>query len=507
MKRKLTSMYALSVLLFLLAAASSPAGEVEERIKALEEVQRANAEELQRLKGEQIELKKEATTAAAAMPNFVYRPGRGLTITAADESWGIGFDYEFNMDMTWLAGQDGRRNGDFELFGRRNRPSIYYYRDRGLYEFTFRIDCDAGDCANVQRSAMFIHLEKLNSWFPTVQFGIDTPSTNNSYDRGSSATAPTVEHSLLRRDAGWGGGGVGAHTGISFIWQNLPTGFSPGTWAFHYYWAINSLARGDGLSDQSSKMDHAVYFDTQPFSQSKNKWINGFAFNMGAALTNVDERNNNNASRRLRLRNGLGPNNVTLFDTGTDMGPGMNVHLTPGVRYRVGAYTLLASGYFFRQNAERNSLAKGVGVPGTSAAARATQGEVGRVTGSNFKLVNELFLWSPKGFLTGSVATPGSVLAAWSFERNDVSCGRPNCDETVTAGGAQFGRNTVLVREWDLVYYFTPGINVVFATRWYDAANVPTTQQVAIGCSKNDARVAGKGCDWVDMVARFRWYF
>jgi len=487
------SLFPLSALLLFFAAASISAGEVEERIKALEAVQRVNAEELERLKSEQLELKKEATAAAAALPEFVYRPGRGLTITAADGSWGLGFDHEFNMDMTWLEGQDARRNGDFELFGRRNRPSIYFYRDRGFYEFTFRLDCDSGDCANVQRSALYMHFENLNRWFPTVQFGIDTPSTGNSYDRGSSSTAPTLEHSLLRRDAGWGGGGVGAHTGISFIWQNLPTGVSPGTWAFHYYWAINSLARADGLTDQSSKMDHAVYFDLKPFEQSKNKWINGFAFNIGAAFTNIDERNTTNASRRLRLRNGFGPNNVTMFDTGTDMGPGLNVHVTPGIRYRIGPYTLLASGYFFRQNAERNAL-------------RVAGGEVGRIEGNNFKLVNELFLWSPKGFLTGSVATPNSVLVAASFERNDVTCGRPNCDET-NGAPQHFGRNSVLVREFDLVYYLRPGINMALAFRWYDAANMPTSQQVAVGCSRNNALRAGKSCDWVDSVLRFRYYF
>ena len=132
---------------------------------------------------------------------------------------------------------------------------------------------------------------------------------------------------------------------------------------------------------------------------------------------------------------------------------------------------------------------------------------MGRIEGTNFRLINELFLWSPKGPFTGSVAAPNSVAAAWSFERNDANCGRPNCDETVTAGGAQFGRNRVLVRQADLVYYIAPNISVLLAVLWNDAANVPTNQQVAIGCSKNADTRAGKGCDWVDSVLRFRWYF
>src|SRR3989338_4519627 len=101
MKRKLKSLHIsllpLSILLFFFATASTSAGEVDERIKALEEVQRANAEELARLKGEQMELKKEAVAAAAALPTFQYRPGSGLRIIAADRSWSLGTSYEMHI--------------------------------------------------------------------------------------------------------------------------------------------------------------------------------------------------------------------------------------------------------------------------------------------------------------------------------------------------------------------------------------------------------------------------
>ena len=492
MKKQLKAVQAslLSALLLFFAAAAVLAGEVEERIKALEEVQRANAEELARLKSEQIELKKEAVAAAAALPEFVYRPGRGLNITAADQSWGLGFDYEFNMDMAWLEGQDARRSGDFELFGRRNRPGFYYYRDRGFYEFAFRIDCDADDCANVQRSALFMHFENLNRWFPTLQFGIDTPATVNAYSRGSSASAPTLEHMMLQRDSGVGGGGVGAHTGVSLAWNNLPVGLTPGTWKFHYYWAINSFTRSDGQTDQSSKMDHGVYFDIQPFEQSKNKWINGMAFNIGAFFMNVDDRNDTNATRRLRLRSQPRRSTVTFFDTGNNIGSGLNTYITPGIQYRIGPYTIKAAGGFWRQHdsADNNAAV------------------LGDVQGTAWRVINELFLWSPKGFLTGSVNTPGSVLLGVSFERDDADCGAPNCDRTSGAAG-QFRRNRVLVREADVVYFFAPNISLLLSTLWYDAANVPTSHQVAIGCSRNNALSRGKSCDWVDTVLRFRFYF
>jgi hypothetical protein len=80
--------WALSVLaVFLLAAGTVRAQSVDEKIKALEQ-------ELTQLKDQQIELKKEATAAVAAMPSFSYRPGNGLNIEAADKSWGVRFTLE-----------------------------------------------------------------------------------------------------------------------------------------------------------------------------------------------------------------------------------------------------------------------------------------------------------------------------------------------------------------------------------------------------------------------------
>ena len=72
---------------FLLAAVPAWAQSVDDKIKALEQ-------ELGQLKSQQVELKKEATAAAAALPSFSYRPGNGVNIEAADKSWGIRFSME-----------------------------------------------------------------------------------------------------------------------------------------------------------------------------------------------------------------------------------------------------------------------------------------------------------------------------------------------------------------------------------------------------------------------------
>ena len=71
---------------FLLTAGTVQAQSVNDKISALEQ-------ELQQLKEQQIELKKEATAAAAAMPSFSYRPGNGVEIEAADKAWGLRFTH------------------------------------------------------------------------------------------------------------------------------------------------------------------------------------------------------------------------------------------------------------------------------------------------------------------------------------------------------------------------------------------------------------------------------
>ena len=92
---------------FLLAAGTVQAQSVSDKISALEQ-------ELQQLKESQIELKKEATAAAAAMPSFSYRPGNGIMIEAADKSWSFRHSFEAQMRYNFTQGRDqvGRSMGE-----------------------------------------------------------------------------------------------------------------------------------------------------------------------------------------------------------------------------------------------------------------------------------------------------------------------------------------------------------------------------------------------------------
>src|SRR5262244_1137214 len=112
MKKHWRLLTALPVFLLAVFFLSVPvwAQNVDEKIKALEQ-------ELSSLKSQQMELKKEATAAAAALPSFSYRPGNGVDITAADKSWGIRFTMETNLRALFESGQDavGRTNGEVML--------------------------------------------------------------------------------------------------------------------------------------------------------------------------------------------------------------------------------------------------------------------------------------------------------------------------------------------------------------------------------------------------------
>jgi hypothetical protein len=94
-------------------------------------------------------------------------------------------------------------------------------------------------------------------------------------------------------------------------------------------------------------------------------------------------------------------------------------------------------------------------------------GTTGKKRGHNWLIGHDLFIWSPKGFLTGSGTTPGSILLGTHFERNDASC--TNAERCSSINGGQFHRETLLLREWDIYYFIAPRIGVSPTVLWYDA--------------------------------------
>ena len=520
MKKRIFSIMGLSFLLaaFALAVVPAQAQNVDEKIQALEQ-------ELSQLKSDQMELRKDATTAAAALPSFSYRPGNGMTIEAADKSWSVRHSFEAHMRYNFLSGRDqvGRSNGELE--GRRFRPEFYLCINNCLWEIDWRLDLDGfGGQTDLQRGVIHLHGEKISPWLPVVSFGMDTSNSGpaSRSRQGSGSVGAQAEYDMFTQNQGFNTGS--ASSGITFMWENrsLSSIGIPGRIS-RFQTGMNAYAEiGDGAQVNTDRKDFHAYLSVEPFSQLKNKWIRGFLFEYGAWFCNSDNRALANGCNRYRVRdNARGNARQTLFDTGANsVGDGLHVQQGQGILWAIGPYTLRAMGVFQRSE-DRGG---GIGFTATNGTVVPVRVGPGQKKGRVWLIGHDLFLWSPKGFLTGSASTAGSILVGTHFERTDVSCGdsvRP-CRTHSGATGAttainsgDFHRSSILLREWDLWYFIAPRMSVGGSVLWYDASNLANARNQPahnLGiCSSS--KIAAGGCrngisgDWVDVFLNWRYIF
>jgi hypothetical protein len=481
----------------LLAAVPAWAQSVDDKIKALEQ-------ELGQLKSQQMELKKESTAAAAALPSFSYRPGNGVDITAADKSWGIRFSMEAHIRALFESGQDavGRTNGEVML--RRWRPSFFYCIDNCLYEIEMTFDNDGFGTGNakdsvggvgsiLQRGVVHFHLENLNPFLPTVDIGGDISTSFSLSRQGSSAVGTQMDYDLLSRNFGPNTGRAG--WGYVFNWDDRSlSGIGIPGRIGRYQFAMASINEGDdNLSSFTDRKDFMNYISVFPFSELKNKWLQGFMFEFGAWFCNIDQRATvDNGCARLQIRDNGDSARQVLFDTGANsIGEGLATLISPGITWEIGPYRLRAMGSFMQ--AKDGNFTPGPVVT-----------KQGKKRGHDFMIGHDLYLWSPKGFLTGSANTPGSVLVGTHFERTDVSCAPPRCN-TAGINGGQFHRGTYIIREWDLWYFIAPRMSIGGSLLWYDASNLTTTVQRNLGVRHNGR--SGGGGSWTDGNLNWRYQF
>ena len=498
MSRK--SMWLASVLAaFLLAAGTVQGQSINDKISALEQ-------ELQQLKESQIELKKEATAAAAAMPTFSYRPGNGMMIEAADKSWSFRHAFEAHMRYNFEQGRDqvGRSQGELE--GRRFRPEFYLCINNCLWQIDWRLDLDGfGGNTPLQRGVIYFAADQLHPWLPNVQFGMDTTNSGpvSLARQGSGATGAQAEYDMLTQALGFNTGS--ASSGITLTWddRSLSNIGIPGRIG-RFQVGMNAYGEGgDGTQLLTDRKDFHAYGNIQPFSQVKNKWISGLTWEYGAWFCNADNRAQQNGCDRYRVQDHGDGGRQTLFDSGAgSIGDGLHVAHGPGLVWSVGPYTFRTMAHF--QTSEDRG------------------GTRGQKKGHSFLIGHDLYVWSPKGFLTGSSTEPGSILFGTHFERVDMSVGCNGatglaCPANLNgAGGSQFHRNRILLREWDLWYVLAPRMNVGVNVLWYDAANLRNGANQAahnLGICNTPNVTAGTGCrngiggDWVDVFLNWRFQF
>jgi len=504
MKKRFVKLALLSAVLF--AAAPAFAQSVDDKIKSLEQ-------ELTQLKDQQVEMKKEATAAAAALPSFEYRPGNGLNIEAADKSWGLRFTVETHFRYEFESGRDqiGRSNG--ELMGRRFRPGVLYCINNCLWEIEATLDLDGfgtGNAKNsinttpssiLQRGAVNFHAENLHPWLPTAQFGMEVQNAGGGSlaRQGSGNVGAQAEYDLLTRGNGFNTGRAGQGIVLNWDDRSLSGIGIPGRIG-KFQLGMSSIGEGDdGLASFTDRKDFNTYLSIQPMSEVKNKWVSGLTFEYGSWFCNVDNRAAQNGCQSWSIQDHGDGARQTLFTSG-NYGDGLVVAHGPGLVWNVGPYTLRAM----------RSFEFGEDRGGTR----------GNKRSNNFLIGHDLYLWSPKGFLTGSATTSNSILVGTHFERanGEIKCNGSSgipCAATGIGGTVtQFHRNRILLREWDLWYVIAPRMNVGVNVLWYDAANLANTVNGAahnLGVCKTPVNAAtcrvGIGGDWVDVMLNWRYTF
>ena len=198
----------------------------------------------------------------------------------------------------------------------------------------------------------------------------------------------------------------------------------------------------------------------------------------------------------IRVRNAERRGRFDFFRPGTQaggdqrVGSGWGDIVIPGIKWTIGPY--MARAVYVTTRYENRQPGSGMGL-----------------WGRGWTIDNQLMVWSPKGFLTGSQTTPNTLMFSFGFERAEMDCGR-GCDASPGAGA--FHHQLVLNREAALWYWLQPSLGVGVWSHWWTTTNTPLATQVASGCKDNiTAATAGKGasrgCDIFSFNSglRFRW--
>ena len=466
--------------LFVVVAAPVWAGSLDKRINALEDELAQLKADQQDAKKEQMELKQDALAAKAKLPTFSYRAGSGIRMEGPKKAWSLRLRFRYHNWLLFRDGQAAVRGGQGEVFARRVRPQFYWCLDNCFYEFVFRMDFDgfegnSGD-SNSQRQAAFIHFERMNPWLPTFYFGTDAP--NSMARRRSSSTDAQLDYDIVSRSQ-FNTGSMS--TGMGLRWRNLPLkslGIPGRIGLFNVTRGNLEPGDGDGRFTDKSNYTFALYID--PFRNLKrNKWLKGIEWSIGGWFCNFDHDAADSACGRMRLRETDGPERITVWEAdrtgGDDTGPSHFIMQT--LRWRVGPYTLRTSSNWFRINvSDGNPHMRG------------------------WEISHQIFVWSPKGFLTGSSSKKGSVLLGYTFNRADGFCSPPACDNS-----GEFNNNHLILNQVAAWVFFRSRISAGVIWNHYDAKNIETTEQAQLDI--RDPGVAGRGGDWDNVILAFRWEF
>ncbi len=486
---------------FFVAVPLASAQSVDEKIRELKE-------ELTRLEGQQIELKKEATAAAATLPTFQYRPGSGLLIQSGDKSWAVRFQFEFDLHVynhidgeadpagkgvTTSNPNDKYTSGD--LFMRRVRPYFHYCWDDCFYIIRFGLDADTGEVIGTQTADLTINFSQMNPYFPDFYIANPGGQTGRYVSRSSTSSAAVETAQDMLSDSLAVNLG---HRGVGLQWINAPLG-TTGDFTFALEAAkpffssagndtVTATAIPSGSNENADNSDLYTFFlkaGMRPFNKMKNKWLEktklGFVWQTGAVSESWSA-----TTRRLRIQSMDRVGRPTIFEA-RNIGSGMHNRLEYGIEWGVGPY-LIRSANGLSSFEDKH--------PSWQANTPSSIGGAKGVHGAFWSVANELFLWSPKGFLTGSATTARSFQVGWRFTRSDATCGVLGCVQGIAANApGSYKRAFLTNRELGAWFYIRPALRVGTWWNWWRSSNTPLAIQNAIGCDKSPT-TNGKKCDW-----------
>jgi len=481
--------------------------DIEAQIKALEaEVQKIEPlkDQIERLRHQQLEMKKEATAAAAEMPTFSYRPGRGLTITGGDKSWGVNMTSRFNLyNYNILGGKSNFNNNGtevntgataFEIYPRRARVYTTFCWLDCFYSFEHSIDGESAERdASFRDNEFMVNFAQLNPYLPYFSIGLRRGAGRTHVSR-SSDNDGKAEHSIILDGFQWGGDG--SHSGLGLGWDGVDIG--PGELDLFINLATSRQGTWQEFR-QNDTMGIMTFVGGRPFANLKNKWISGIDLGVGYQGHSLDRPENEdetNSAVNIRVRNVERRGRFDLFRPSNLQGGDQNVGSgwgsvwIPSIKWTVGPYMTRAVYVTTRYASRDPGLGRGM-------------------WGKGWTVDHQLMLWSPKGFFTGSQTTPNTIVVSFGFERAVMDCGR-GCDASPGAGA--FHHQHVTNREAALWYWLRPSLGVGMWWHWWTTSNTPINTQVGTGCKDNVAEAtAGKGvsrsCDFYSLNTglRFRW--
>jgi hypothetical protein len=300
-----------------------------------------------------------------------------------------------------------------------------------------------------------------------------------------------VEHSIIVDGFAWGGDG--SHAGLGLGWDEVDIGPSK------YQLFVNLATSRQGTYQEFVNDDRKglmTFFGVQPFANIKNKWIQGLDVGVGYQSMSQNRMENMDGAggvSEIRVRNAERRGRFDFFrpDTGFDQnfGAGYSWVFIPGLQWKVGPYMFRAVWVKTRYEGRDD------GFHG--------------IQGKGWTIDHQVFLWSPKGFFTGSQTTPNSIMLSWGFERGDMSCGQ-GCDASPGAGA--FHSNTLINRETALWWWMRPSFGLGVWHHWWTSANTPVNTQVGNGCKDNiigatSGSGSGRKCDFhsLNTGLRVRW--